>query len=73
MNPEDLREFTQKQPFVPFVIHLSDGRSFPVKHPDAILIGRRWVVVLNPDDNGSDFVHCTLRHITSVDLLESST
>jgi len=37
-------------PFRPFVLHLSDGRKFPVPHPDFILIGKNMVIVNNEQD-----------------------
>ena len=50
--------------FKPFTIHLSDGRKFPVPHPDFLAIGNNVVVVIGDDDS----VH-TLDplHITSLE------
>ena len=73
MNPEDIQEFSSKQPFEPFVIHLTDGRSFEVKHPDAIALGRRRAVVSNPGGEGGEFIHFAYRHVISIDVLETST
>ena len=40
MPPEDLRTALRQQPFVPFRLHLTDGRSFDVPHPEFLtLIG----------------------------------
>lgn len=43
-----LRELWQARPFVPFSIHLADGRSLPVPHPDFFYVspsgGRIFVV-----------------------------
>jgi hypothetical protein len=36
MTLEYLRGAQQKQPFVPFLIHMADGSSFSVPHPDFI-------------------------------------
>jgi hypothetical protein len=36
--------------FRPFTLHLSDGRKFPVPHPDFILVGKNMVIVNNADD-----------------------
>lgn len=72
MNPEDIQAFTRKQPFEPFVVHLTDGRSFQVKHPDTIALGRRTAVIINPPEEASDFIHCAFRHITNIDKLETT-
>jgi len=34
MTIDQLRKLHQARPFQPFDIHLSDGRSFPVDHPE---------------------------------------
>ena len=34
MKPDDLIAFHDQRPFRPFAIHLSDGRSFRVEHPE---------------------------------------
>ena len=34
MTIEQLRHLHQAQPFQPFDIHLADGRSLPVEHPE---------------------------------------
>lgn len=38
MTTEQLRRILQAQPFRPFDIHLADGRSLPVEHPEAVAI-----------------------------------
>ena len=34
MSPEQLRQSLRAAPFEPFRIHLADGRSFDVPHPE---------------------------------------
>lgn len=36
MTGEQLRNFHRAQPFKPFVIHLADGRSVDVRHPEML-------------------------------------
>lgn len=36
--------------FRPFTLHLSDGRKFPVPHPDFILVGKNMVIINNDQD-----------------------
>jgi hypothetical protein len=36
MTIEQLRKMLQAQPFQPFDIHLADGRSLPVQHPEFV-------------------------------------
>jgi hypothetical protein len=34
MNGDELINYHDRRPFRPFAIHLSDGRSFEVNHPE---------------------------------------
>ena len=36
--------------FHPFTLHLSDGRNFPVRHPEYVAVGQKIVVVIGEDD-----------------------
>jgi hypothetical protein len=36
MTIEQLRRMLQARPFQPFDIHLADGRSLPVEHPEFV-------------------------------------
>ena len=40
MRPEELRELLATRPFVPLRIHLTDGKSFDIRHPDNVLVLR---------------------------------
>ncbi len=37
--------------FEPFVIHLSDGRKFPIPHRDFIAVGKSVVSIVNSRDS----------------------
>jgi hypothetical protein len=52
MTTQQLREMLQAQPFQPFDIHMADGRSFPVRHPELVIItpGGRTIGVAVHDD-----------------------
>jgi hypothetical protein len=50
--------------FKPFTIYLSDGRKFPIPHPEFIAVGKKVVVVIAKGDR----VHTIDPiHITSVE------
>lgn len=50
---ERLRAVHQAQPFQPFTLHLSDGRSLDVTHPELMAIAPtgRWAMVIDSDDS----------------------
>ncbi len=45
MRPEDFHEFTRKRPFAPFRIHVTDGRTYDILHPDQVMPLRSRVVI----------------------------
>ena len=45
MPPEELRITLRQRPFVPFRLHLTDGRSFDVPHPENLMVSARSAVV----------------------------
>ncbi|MBU6401176.1 MAG: hypothetical protein KGS61_12735 [Verrucomicrobia bacterium] len=52
MTMEQIRELVDATPFQPFTIHLADGQSVRVPHPDFIAIGPRGrtVIVYRSDE-----------------------
>ena len=55
MTVEQLRNVHQARPFQPFTIHVADGRSFRVDHPEFVSRSQsgRTIVVHQPDDSFS--------------------
>lgn len=43
--PEDVQRRLQKRPFQPFVLHLTDGSHYEVRHPEMLLLGRRSMIL----------------------------
>jgi len=52
MTLEQVKSFYGAQPFVPFVIHLADGREIPVLSREFIMASPsgRILIVCQPDD-----------------------
>lgn len=42
MTAEQLRDFTVRDPFEPFTIHLNDGSHIKVTAPDDLIVPRQW-------------------------------
>src|SRR5438552_1933556 len=50
MRAEDLLEMLRRRPFVPFRIHMTDGQTSNIVHPEAVLVLRsRAIIGLRPD------------------------
>jgi hypothetical protein len=72
MRPDDIREFVVRQPFRPFRITLTDGRSYDVRHPELAMVGRSTMVIgiPAPDDPTpvyDRFVTVSLMHIMQLE------
>jgi hypothetical protein len=50
MHPDVLFEAIRRRPFVPLRLHISDGSTYDVRHPDSILITRHSVILATPGD-----------------------
>lgn len=73
MRPEDLREFTRKQPFELYRIHITGGQTYDVHHPDQVIVLRSRVVIgVGSENDLPDHVeHVALIHIVRVEELRS--
>ena len=74
MRPEDIRELLHTEPFKPFRVHLSDGRTFDIHHPEFVFVLRSRLDIGVADNSGSEFPdrteRCALLHIVSVEELQ---
>lgn len=73
MRPEELTELLRKRPFVPLRIHMTDGETYDIRHPDVVLVLRQRVDIgLRPDPATGVLErveHCSLLHIVRVEEL----
>jgi hypothetical protein len=53
MTQEDLRAVIHKNPFQPFRLHIADGKSLRIPHPDFIIAGKHHVAFASETPNGS--------------------
>ena len=53
MDLQGVREALRRQPFEPFSIRLADGRALPVPHPEMVAVGKRRIIVVEPNDSWS--------------------
>lgn len=69
MSPAELRQLQKQTPFKPFKIHLSEGRSFTITHPEQFLVFATKVVIGAGEKDGfpERSENCPLLHITSLE------
>ncbi len=53
MDLQGIREALRRQPFEPFSFCLADGCSLAVPHPEMVAVGKRRIIVVQPDDSWS--------------------
>ena len=70
MNTEAVREWLLRAPFEPFLIKLSNGDTYEVRHPELLALGKNRAAVYNPENDMFDFV--SLLHINNIEMLRSS-
>jgi len=75
MRAARIIEQLHREPFRPFLIHLSDGSSYEVRHPEMALVTRNTVAVAidaQGADLPEDMVLCDPLHITKLAPLGNS-
>ncbi len=72
MRPEDLREFTRRQPFAPYRIHVTGGKTYDIYHPDQVIVLRSRITIGVGDENGvpEHTEHIALIHIVRIEELQ---
>jgi len=70
MNAETIREYLRREPFEPFVIRMSNGEVYEIRHPECALVMKTKVIVGYPEEDRTDT--CALVHINSVEALQAS-
>jgi len=62
MTSDDLRALFRRQPFQPMKVHLTNGATFEVRHPDQGMVYDELFIV--GSDSGIE--HCALMNIARV-------
>jgi hypothetical protein len=68
MTPDDLRSLLHEQPFRPIRLHMSNGRTIDVRHPEMVAIADEVAAVTVPvAENG----RTTIRVISLININEA--
>ena len=74
--PDDLLTWLRASPFVPFRIRLNSGRSFEIRHPEMLRVGRSGVTIFSfvgaPSDPYERMELVSLLLIESLEPVEAS-
>lgn len=69
MNTETLRELLQRRPFEPFQIHLSNGETYSIRHPEMAMLLKTRIIIGDPDSDKMWI--CSLLHIASIESAQT--
>lgn len=50
MNAPELTKHLKEQPFIPLRLHMSDGSSFDIRHPENAIVTTHTVYVVTHED-----------------------
>ncbi len=74
MHISEVKEHLSQQPFVPFRIHVSDGASSDVPHPEFVLV-TKWALHVGHDSDSDNLPQRVTRvavgHITCIEEIDS--
>ncbi len=56
IHPTQVKALLQNQPFRPFRIVMNSGKTYDVRHPEFVTVGRSWINVYESDDPASGIV-----------------
>lgn len=75
MRADDVRDMLRGQPFKPFQIHVDDGTTRRVDHPDQVLVLRSRLILSVDDGDGFNdrAEHVALSHIVRMEEIEPRT
>lgn len=73
MRPEELTALLRRRPFLPLRVHMTDGHTYEIRHPEAMLVSRSHAVVVTQQDPATAVVdryeYLGLIHIVRVEEL----
>lgn len=75
MAPNDIRKLVDTQPFCPFRIHMSDGKTIDVRDPAFIAV-TRFAVMVGEDYDDQEWPtsarYVNIRQITQIETLPTA-
>lgn len=56
MTPPKLLSYIKAEPFRPFRIHMASGRTFEIRHPEMVKLGKSFLLVFSFSPETPDVV-----------------
>jgi len=48
MSSEEILRYTKAAPFLPFQIRMASGRTYDIRHPETVRVGKRDIIIFKP-------------------------
>lgn len=71
MFPKDLRDLLKRQPFRPFRVTLTDGRSYEFRHPELALLGKSTVIIGFPAPGEDEPIYDRFKIVDLLHIMEA--
>ena len=76
MTAEELIELMSERPFKPLRLHLTNGRTYEIRHPEMAVVSDTVVAIGVPKQDGSliaeKITHCSLPHVVEVEPADAA-
>ena len=77
MRPDDILAYVRREPFQPFRLTLTDGRTYDVRHPELVMVGRSSLTIGLARRERAEpvydrIVNVSLLHIMQIELMEAA-
>ena len=74
MRPEELVKLLRRRPFLALRLHMTDGQTYDIRHPDLVMVSRSYATIGMTPDAGTGVLerveYCALLHIVRVEELQ---
>jgi hypothetical protein len=71
MFAKDVQEFLQRRPFRPFRLTLTDGRTYDVRHPELVNVGRTTVFIGFPAPGDDETIYDRFKILDLLHIMEA--
>lgn len=76
MRPEELLKLLRRRPFIPLLLHMTDGQTYEIRHPDNVIVSRSYANIGTTPDPATGVLegveYCSLLHIVRVEELQAA-
>ena len=75
MRPIRIRDHLKTKPFRPIRVHISDGSSYDIRHPEMAYVTTTQVMIalkMSTEDLPDKVIFCDPMHITNIEPLDGA-